>query len=101
LREVDLGAVVARTEGATPAYIKVLLRKAAVLAAAEGAGMVVTGAHLEAALAELDEGGRLAQRLLGFRPAQEPAGAAETPGPTPPTGFPTVTAARWQLEPRR
>jgi hypothetical protein len=55
--------------------------------------MVVTGAHLEAALAELDEGGRLAQRLLGFRPAQDAAGAAETetPGPTrpmAPTGFP-------------
>ena len=104
LRDVDLGAVVARTEGAAPAYIKELLRKAAVLVAAEGAGMVVTGAHLEAALAELDEGGRLAQRLLGFRPAQEAAGAAETPGPTrptAPTGFPTVTAARWRLEPRR
>jgi hypothetical protein len=103
LRDVDLGAVVARTAGATPAYIKELLRKAATLAAAEGAGMVVTGAHLEAALAELDEGGRLAQRLLGFRPAQEAAGAAETAEPTrprAPTGFPTGTAVRWRPEPR-
>jgi hypothetical protein len=64
--------------------------------------MVVTGAHLEMGLAELDEGRRLARHLLGFYPAQEPAGAAETvgpPRPTAPTGFPTVTAARWRLEP--
>jgi hypothetical protein len=103
LRDVDLDAVVARTEGATPAYIKELLRKAATLAAAEGAAMVVTGAHLETALAELDEGGRLAQRLLGFRPAQEPAGKVDTADPTrptAPTGFPTVPAARWRPEPR-
>jgi hypothetical protein len=94
---------VARTEGATPAYIKELLRKAAVLAVTEGAGMVVTNAHLETALAELDEGGRLAQRLLGFHPAQEPMGAAETAGPSrpmAPTGFPAVMAARWRPEPR-
>jgi hypothetical protein len=84
LREVDLGAVAARTDGATPAYIKELLRKAAVLGAAEGARVVVTGAHLETALAELDEGGRLAQRLLGLRPVQEHTGAA--------TGFPATGA---------
>ena len=103
LRDVDLGAVVARTEGTTPAYIKELLRKAAVLAAAEGAGMVVTNAHLKTALAELDEGGRLAQRLLGFRPAQETTGTPATPGhsrPMAPTGFPAVTAARVRYEPR-
>jgi len=49
-----------------------------VLAAAEGAGLVVTNAYMEMALAELDEGGRLAQRLLGFRPETElgDAGAA-------------------------
>ncbi len=103
LRDVDLDAIVARTEGATPAYIKELLRKAAVLAAAEStdgaehAEMVVTAAHLETALAELDEGGRLAQRLLGLRPSEPTPGAAELPPPTrplAPTGFPvshTVT----------
>jgi hypothetical protein len=91
LRDVDFDAIVARTEGATPAYIKELLRKAAVVAAAESsggaqAGVVVTGAHLETALAELDEGGQLAQRLLGLRP-----GTAELSPPTSPiapTGFP-------------
>jgi ATP-dependent 26S proteasome regulatory subunit len=103
LRDVDLEAIVARTEGATPAYIKELLRKAAVLAAAEStdgaehADLVVTAAHLETALAELDEGGRLAQRLLGLRPGEPTPGAAELSPPMrpmAPTGFPvshTVT----------
>jgi cell division protease FtsH len=106
LQEVDLEAMVARTEGATPAYIKELLRKAAVLAAAETAestdgaeqaDLVVTTAHLETALAELDEGGRLAQPLLGLRPGEPTPGAAELMPPMPPlapTGFPvshTVT----------
>jgi hypothetical protein len=100
LREVDLDAIVARTEGASPAYVKELLRKAAVLAAlemaesadgAEQAGVVVTTAHLETALAELDEGGRLAQRLLGLRPGEPALGADEGSvprRPMAPTGFP-------------
>jgi DNA polymerase III delta prime subunit len=93
LRDVDLDALVARTEGASPAYIKELLRKAAVLAADSSAGegetaVVVTGAHLEAALSELDEGGRLARRLLGFH--LEPAPSA-TAIPGSPPGFPAST----------
>src|SRR5260221_7051652 len=116
LREVDLEALAARTEGATPPYIKDLLRKAAVPAAAQStestdgaapaaapaedaaapadvADVVVTAAHLETALAELDEGGRLAQRLLGLRPGEPTPGAAELAPPPPlralaPTGFP-------------
>ncbi len=91
LRDVDLEAIVTRTEGASPAYIRELLRKAAVLAATDGAGVVVTGEQLEAALAELDEGGRLAQRLLGFRAEPEPAGPDVMPMPPRairPTGFP-------------
>jgi hypothetical protein len=103
LQDVDLDAIVARTEGATPAYFKELLRKAAVLAAAEStdgteqATVVVTAAHLETALAELDEGGRLAQRLLGLRSGEPTPGAAELSSPMrpiAPTGFPvshTVT----------
>jgi hypothetical protein len=103
LADVDLDAIVARTEGATPAYIKELLRKAAVLATAEStdgaehADVVVTAAHLETALAELDEGGRLAQRLVGLRPSELTPGAAELAPPMrpmAPTGFPvrhTVT----------
>jgi len=85
-RNVDLDLVVARTEGASPAFIKELLRRAALLAATAGEGNVVTGTRLDAALEELAEGGRLAQRLLGFhRPGDEP------PPPMPPAfppGFP-------------
>ncbi len=103
LRDVDLDAIVARIEGATPAYIKELLRKAAVLAAMEGTGMVVTGAQIEEALTELDEGGRLAQRLLGFRSDEEPRGAGEIPDMTPVrrTGFPSLRSATARVEPRR
>jgi ATP-dependent 26S proteasome regulatory subunit len=97
VRAADLDSLVAPTEGVSPAYIKELLRKAALLAAAEGAsgpGVVVTGAHLAAAMEELNQGGRLAQRLLGFRPRDQPAGPAATPPPSrPPTGFPVTTMA--------
>jgi DNA polymerase III delta prime subunit len=87
---VDLDSIADRIDGATPAYVKELLRKAAVLAAAEGAGLVVTNAYMEMALAELDEGGRLAQRLLGFRPETElgDAGGAAPTHRGAPTGFP-------------
>lgn len=89
LRDVDLDAVVAQTDGASPAYIKELLRRAALLAATDGRGTAVTGAHIDAALEELNEGGRLAQRLLGFhRPGAEPA------HPIPPTGFPVELPGR-------
>ncbi|MGH2531285.1 MAG: AAA family ATPase [Thermomicrobiales bacterium] len=72
IRDVDFDRMVKQTEGASPAYIKELLRKAAVLAATDGEELVVTGAHLEAALAEFAEGGKRAQRILGFHPAGEP-----------------------------
>ena len=102
----------------TPAYIKELLRKAALLAAAEGAaasspahGVSVTDAHLRAAMEELNEGGRLAQRLLGFRPQEGQTGAAGATGGPPgappggppraqvPTGFPAAGA--WSVVGRR
>jgi DNA polymerase III delta prime subunit len=75
LVDVDLGAVADQIEGATPAYIKELLRKAAVVAAIEGDGTAVTAAHLAAALTELNEGGRLARRLLGFRGPEDDGGS--------------------------
>ncbi|MGH2562578.1 MAG: AAA family ATPase [Thermomicrobiales bacterium] len=80
LRDVDFDRLVKQTEGASPAYIKELLRKAAVLAAAESAELVVTGAHLEAALAEFSEGGKRAQRILGFHPAGDFAREPAVPG---------------------
>jgi hypothetical protein len=81
---VDVEDVVNRTEGATPAYIKELMRKAALRAAQAGSGTTVREEHLRGALEELGEGGRLAERLLGFRP--EPAGEE---GPGRPVGMPT------------
>jgi ATP-dependent 26S proteasome regulatory subunit len=86
VRNVDLASVVARTEGTSPAYIKELLRRAALLAATEVSGHVVTGAHLDVALDELSEGGRLAQRLLGFQSGQEMSTDTQPPGF--PSGWP-------------
>lgn len=91
LRDVDLDAIVERTDGVSPAYVKELLRKATLLAATDAPEVVVTGRHLEAAMAELNEGGRLAQRILGFRPSAE-SFSQPTPSPVQrssgPTGFP-------------
>lgn len=56
-------------------YYKELLRRASVLAAlqaaVEGDELVVTDAHLEQAIDELAEGGRLAGRILGFHQTGE------------------------------
>ena len=81
-------AAAERTDGSEPAA-----------APEDVADVVVTAAHLETALAELEEGGRLAQRLLGLRPGEPTPGAAELAPPPAmrpmaPTGFPvshTVT----------
>ncbi|TMG47433.1 MAG: 26S protease regulatory subunit [Chloroflexi bacterium] len=88
LEVADLDRFIARTEGASPAYIKELLRNATVFGAidGDGAGAVrVTDKHLDQAMDELSEGGRLAERIAGFaRPGEEgpPAGAMG------PSGFP-------------
>lgn len=73
-----------RIEGATPAYVKELLRKSA-LAAVTGTSEVVRPEHVEAALGELAAGGRLAERLVGFRPDHGT-------GPPRPSGFPGAGA---------
>jgi len=70
---VDLGGLADRTEGATPAYIKELLRKAMLRALDGGSGTVLRQADIDSALDELAQGGRLAERILGFRP--EPVGS--------------------------
>ena len=93
VEKVDVASVVARTEGATPAYIKELLRKAA-LQALEDGGAVVKQKHIDAGLDELAQGGRLAERILGFRPESPSQGFH--PG-TPvgiPTGFPAQAFLR-------
>src|SRR5437899_2610279 len=84
----DLDRFIARTEGASPAYIKELLRNATVFGAIDGngAGAVrVTDKHIDQAMDELAEGGRLAERIAGFaRPGDE----GPPPGPMGPSGFP-------------
>jgi AAA+ superfamily predicted ATPase len=64
----DPDRLVARTEGVSPAFIKELLRKAAVLAAEEDGAdpITVCDRHVDDVLHELVvEGGELTQALLG------------------------------------
>jgi len=90
----DLGKFIARTEGASPAYIKELLRNATVFGAIDGDGdgaIRVTDKHLDQAMDELTEGGRLAERIAGFaRPGDE----GPPPGSMGPSGFPTAFVRR-------
>lgn len=88
LVDIDVGGIVHRTDGVSPAYVKELLRKAALLAAEQDAP-ALTQRHLDAAMDELAAGGQLAERLVGFRPAE-----AAAPGPQGfplPAGFPLPT----------
>lgn len=68
LRAADIPALVADTEGASPAFIRELLRRAALLAGERSAGeLIVDGEILQAALRELtSDGGPLTARLLGM-----------------------------------
>ena len=89
------GALIKRTEGVTAAFLKELLRKAALLSCEDdeaAEGVRVTDAHLSAALDQLlDSRNQLTRVLLGGeRPAlggERPARAgprerpAKTPGP--------------------
>jgi ATP-dependent 26S proteasome regulatory subunit len=93
---VDWEPFVERTDGVSPAYIKELLRKAALHGAEEGAAGTVTDGRLEAAMTELAEGGRLAERIIGFRPEVRSPGQPDTRRtPKPPTGFPS--AGGWSV----
>lgn len=59
---------IGRTKGASAAFIRELLRKAALFAADDGQELVVTDRHLDEALHELVmQGGELTRSLLGFR----------------------------------
>jgi energy-coupling factor transporter ATP-binding protein EcfA2 len=76
----DRARLVAETEGASPAFIRELLRRAALLAAERGDGQVVDDELLAAALEELRVGGgELTQSLLGARPRAE-GGSTASPG---------------------
>jgi len=80
LDNVDLDQIAATIDGASPAYIKELLRRAAVLAVAAGGSMVVTQAHLHAAHDELASSGLLGQRMLGFQSGERPDTMPMVPG---------------------
>src|SRR5437762_8068995 len=82
----DVKAYAEKTDGASPAYIKELLRKAALLATIAGSKKVQIG-HLDAAMKELAAGGELAKRIVGFgTSAYLPP--APSVGPMRPAGFP-------------
>jgi ATPase family associated with various cellular activities (AAA) len=70
LRLNDRNAVVSETEGASPAFLRELLRRAALFASEAGATAVDDG-HISAALGELRQGGTLTESLLGARPAAD------------------------------
>jgi hypothetical protein len=68
LRLSRVDAIIDRTEGVSAAFIRELLRKAALFSADEGGTIVVEDRHLEDALRELVvDGGTLTQSLLGAR----------------------------------
>jgi hypothetical protein len=75
---IDWNRLVERTEGASGAFIRELLRKAALFAAEDSAAgdLVVRQEHLEEGLAELlVAGGKLTQSLLGVGRQVGPSGA--------------------------
>lgn len=68
MRADSLDDLIQRTEGVSAAFIRELLRKAA-LAAAHDASPAVEDRHLDDALHELaTQGGELQRALLGVRP---------------------------------
>jgi len=69
LEVADLDRFLKRTEGASPAFIRELLRRAALVAADSSDGeLCVADRHLDVALHELVvQGGELTKSLLGFR----------------------------------
>jgi hypothetical protein len=68
LEVADLPRLIKRTEGASAAFIRELLRRAALFAAEEANEIVVSDRHLDLALHDLVmQGGELTKSLLGFQ----------------------------------
>jgi ATP-dependent 26S proteasome regulatory subunit len=74
--DLDLEPFVARTDGASPAFIQELMRKSVLIAAERaptGGAVTVTGEDIDTAIRELlFDGGDLTRNLLGFS-AESPA----------------------------
>jgi hypothetical protein len=88
---VRLDDYVEPTEGASPAYIKELLRRAALIATIEHGAARVADKHIRQAIDELSAGGELAKRIVGFgTSAYLPP--APSVGPMRPAGFPASPA---------
>lgn len=86
LTQADADAVVDELEGVSPAFIRELLRRAALLAAEDSHGdLAVDSTHLRRALDELAVGAnQLTQRLLGARtPAADPGAPHASSVPHP------------------
>jgi ATP-dependent 26S proteasome regulatory subunit len=67
LRVAAMDQLVERTEGVSPAFIRELLRKAALLAVGPGDDIVVEDGHLTQAIRELvADGSGVTRRLLGW-----------------------------------
>jgi hypothetical protein len=70
LRETSIESFVRRTEGVSAAFIRELMRRAALFAADEGAEIAVEDRHVDQALHELVvQGGELTKSLLGAKAA--------------------------------
>ena len=96
---VTLDDYVEPTEGASPAYIKELLRRATLIATIETGRARVSDRHIRQAIEELSAGGELAKRIVGFgTSAYLPP--APSVGPMRPAGFP-VAQVTVTPEPRK
>jgi hypothetical protein len=82
---VELESTVDGLDGTSPAFIRELLRQAALRAAEAGRGNRLEPSDLDGARADLTGGGTLSQRLLGAVPPAPPA-----PPFPPPPGFPAA-----------
>jgi hypothetical protein len=97
---VRLDDYVEATEGASPAYVKELLRRAALIATIERGTARVTDAHIRRAMDELSSGGELAKRIVGFGSASY-LPLAPSVGPMRPAGFPAAAPVPAPPPPRR
>lgn len=79
-RVPDWDKYVGQTEGVSPAFIRELLRQAALFAADDGADLVMEERHLDEALHELVvQGGELTRILLGAQRPKSVTGFATSP----------------------